>query len=267
MAILHQIELYGIEFSHSIDKAPRDEDFLPHIHDTYELFCLVKGDVDYMVEGNLYKLRAGAVMLMRSSETHKLVVNKSTEYERYVLNFAPSVISRACFSAELLSPYRKRALGEKNMYTPSELSTMPVTYFERMIEESAYINEKVGVLPSLLSLLCDISSAFSKKEENGGELQRDREIINYVNDNLTSDITIEKIAAWAHLSPSQVSRIFKNATGTSVHSYIIAKRLILFNKKVSRGKGVIEACHECGFYDYSSFYRLYKKRFGKAPTE
>ena len=42
---------------------------------------------------------------------------------------------------------------------------------------------------------------------------------------------------------------------------------VLFNKKVSRGKGVIEACHECGFYDYSSFYRLYKKRFGKAPTE
>jgi AraC-like DNA-binding protein len=84
---------------------------------------------------------------------------------------------------------------------------------------------------------------------------------------LTKELTIEKIAEEMHISPSQVSRIFKRATGKSPHSYITTKRLLLFNKKKRAGTGVIDACHECGFRDYSAFYRLYKKHFNKAPTE
>ena len=68
--------------SHTVTKAPNDIDFELHIHDGYELLCLVRGDVSYIVEGQKYKLSPGALMLMRSSETHKLVVEKSTEYER-----------------------------------------------------------------------------------------------------------------------------------------------------------------------------------------
>lgn len=269
MGILQSIEGEGFALSHSIDIAPRDTDFPSHIHDCYELFCLVKGRVDYVVEGRLYKLRSGAIMLMRSSETHKLVVNKSSEYERYVLNFTPSLLLNAGFSAELLAPYRKRGLGEKNLYLPEEFEyAQPVSYLEKMIFEGECINNRDAILSGLASLLCAISVAFNKKQEQAREVAPvEKEIISFVNENLINDITIEKIADHVHISPSQVSRIFKSATGTSPHNYIITKRLIMFNKKISKGKGAIEACYECGFRDYSAFYRLYKKRFGKAPSK
>lgn len=268
MGVLREISGKGIRLSHSLDKMPKKDDFESHIHDNYELFCLVRGDVDYIVEGNLYKLHSGAIMLMRSSETHRLIVNKSTEYERYVLNFSPSVILSAGVSQDILAPYRARALGERNMYKEGELfGTSAIACLEKAFENSKYIEPKDAILSSLLSLLCDILRAFNEKGEGAERREPYREIISYVNENLTTDITIEKIASHMHVSPTQASRIFKSATGASVHSYIIAKRLILFNKKLARGKGVIEACHECGFRDYSSFYRLYKKRFGKAPTQ
>ncbi len=268
MGVVKEIMGEGIVLSHSVDKMPKRDDFESHIHDTYELFCLVRGDVDYMVEGNLYKLHSGAIMLMRSSETHRLIVNKSTEYERYVLNFSPSAILKTGISPKVLEPYRQRALGQRNMYTEGELfGTSAITYIEKMFENSKYLEPNDAILYPLLSLLSDILRAFYEKGEGTQRADFNNEIISYVNENLTSDITIEKIAEHMHISPSQVSRVFKSATGASVHSYIIAKRLILFNKKLARGKGVIEACHECGFHDYSSFYRLYKKRFGKAPTE
>ncbi len=268
MAVLNAIEIEGFSLSHSIDEAPRDSDFPSHIHDSYEIFCLVRGNVDYIVEGTLYKLKSGAIMLMRPSETHKLIVNKSTEYERYVINFSGSLFSGTPFSMELLSPFKKRGLGEENMYLSSELGSISaLAQIEKMINECGTFNKNDAIISNLSSLLSSINSAFNIKEKKLPTKGADAEIISYVNENLTSDLTIEKIARKMHISPSQVSRVFKKSTGKSPHSYITAKRLILFNKKLRNGLGVIEACHECGFNDYSSFYRLYKKHFGKAPTE
>ena len=268
MAVLNLVEIEGFALSHSIDKAPKDSDFPTHIHDSYEIFCLVRGNVDYIVEGTLYRLKPGAIMLMRPSETHKLIVNKSTEYERYVLNFSSSLFSKSMFSDELLAPFKKRELGEENMYSSGELGTVSaIAQIEKMLYECSNINKRDAIISNLTSLLCSINSAFGIKEKKSPAKGLDTEMISFVNENLISDLTIEKIASQMHISPSQVSRVFKRATGKSPHSYINAKRLILFNKKVRNGKGVIEACHECGFSDYSSFYRLYKKHFGKAPGQ
>ncbi len=269
MGILKSINGEGFSLSHSLDEQPKNSDFTSHIHDSYELLCLVKGKVDYMVEGNLYKLHQGAVMLMRPSETHNLIINKNTEYERYVLNFTPSLILDAGFSRDMLAPFRKRGLGEKNMYLAEELDHIaPSVYFEKMFAEGEYLSPRDAVLSSLLSLLSEINVAFNKKGETHiAENQMEKELIALVNEHLTEDITIEKIATSLHISPSQVSRLFKRATNTSIHNYIITKRLILFNKKLDKGMGVLEACHECGFRDYSAFYRLYKKRFGTPPTK
>ncbi len=269
MAVIEHIENELFTLSHSIDKKPSVTDFHPHIHDYYELFCFVKGDANYSVEGNLYKLQSGAIMLMRPSETHKLVLNSSDEYERYVLNFSPSLLSSMGLSKELLSAFKERELGQKNLYLPSEFSHVsPLLFFEKMFLESKVINPRDAVLSNFASLLCQIKLAFSKKDEQQStENQLERDIIWFVNENLTRDITTNDIADYVHLSPSQVSRIFKRATGTSIHDYIITKRLILFNKLVDRGESISSAYKKCGFSDYSSFYRLYKKRFGASPSK
>lgn len=269
MSILRELVCEDFRLTHSVDEEPSSEDFSSHIHDDYELFCLVKGSVDYMVEGKPYKLVPGAIMLMRSSETHNLVVNKRTEYERYVLNFKPSFILGNGFSREILAPYRERGLGEKNMYLPTDFDGTPIqAYLERAFAQKEYLSEKTVALSALSAMLCEINVAFNcEKEPQGSQNELQAELIAYVNENLTGELTIESISNHFHMSTSQICRIFKSATQTSVHNYITTKRLILFNKKVAKGKGVIEACHECGFRDYSSFYRLYKKRFGKAPKK
>ena len=269
MAVLKSIEGEGFSLHHSYDKAPRDTDFPPHIHENYELFCLVNGEVDYMVEGNLYSLSGGSVIIMRSGETHKLVVNKSTEYERYVLSFSPSILSKIGISDELLAPFRKRALGEKNMYKESELGLIsPILYFEKMLSEAKIVGTQNAVLSSLASLICSINAAFYEKDEP--ILQKnniEREIISYINENLSKEIKIEDVAAHVHISASHLCRIFKRATGTSVYNFITAKRLVLYSRNRKKGMGVIEASRKSGFSDYSAFYRLYKKRFGICPQE
>ncbi len=265
MAHLSHYEGEDFSFSHSYDKEPKDCYFPLHIHDNHELFCLVKGDVGYIVEGRRYKLYPGTLLLMRSSESHKLIVNSTSEYERYVINFSSDFLLKNGFDSTILSPLFARELGQKNRYSPKDFSNLsPISFFEKLEAESKIITPKCAVLSNLSALLCCINVAFLRKSNRDSD---ESGIISFVNENLTKDLTVSEIAEYAHLSPSQLSRVFKKLSGTSVHEYILSKRIILFHEKVKAGMGATQASTECGFRDYSSFYRLYKKRFGCAPTK
>ena len=265
MAVISSFTGEGFSFSHSVDLSPKDSYFPLHIHSDLELFCLVKGKVGYVVEGRKYKLYPGTVLLMRSSESHKLIVNEEAEYERYVINFSPEFLTANGFSQELLAPYFNRELGQKNGYSLKDFENLsPIFFFEKTEREAEIITPKNAVLSNLSALLGSVNVAFLNKSNRDTE---ESGIIAFVNENLTKDISINDIAAFAHLSPSQLSRVFKSLTGTSVYEYILTKRLILFHEKKRQGKSAIKASSECGFHDYSAFYRLYKKRYGVSPTK
>lgn len=265
MALISYYEGSGFSFSHSCDREPKDSYFPLHIHDSHELFCLVKGDVGYIVEGRKYKLYPGTLLLMRSSESHKLIVNSAAEYERYVINFTSDFLLQSGFDHSILTPLFSRELGQKNRYSPKDFENLtPLSFFEKLELEASVISPKSAALSNISALLSAINIAFLKKSNKDTDEGR---IIAYINENLTADITLEEIASQVHLSPSQLSRVFKRLSGTSVHEYILSKRLIMFHEKVKNGLGVIEASAECGFRDYSAFYRLYRKRFGMSPTK
>ena len=59
---------------------------------------------------------------------------------------------------------------------------------------------------------------------------------------------------------------FKEQTGYSIGSYLSTKRLLLAKELILSGKPITDVCYECGFKNYSTFSRAYKKCFGADPV-
>lgn len=93
------------------------------------------------------------------------------------------------------------------------------------------------------------------------------EIIHYINENLASDLTIETLSDKFFLSKYHMMRKFKEETGYSMHQYILEKRILAARNLILEGSAATVASVECGFKDYSTFSRAYKKLLGRLPSE
>ncbi len=128
---------------------------------------------------------------------------------------------------------------------------------------------RVKVLANLFKLLDGISSAYLKRgiTEELSPRSLPEQIVAYVNAHLSEELSVPALAELFFLSPSQFSRVFKQATGAAPWEYITIKRLTAAREKIRSGFSAQDAGESCGFKDYSAFYRSYVKYFGCSPKE
>ena len=120
------------------------------------------------------------------------------------------------------------------------------------------------LVPALLTLLLTAKPRETRTSSDARSVGV--RMVDFVNSHLCDPVTVPMVAEEFYMSVSQVSRVFKATTGTTLGQYSLTKRLLKARRRISAGIPVQKAAHDCGFGCYSSFYRLYKKHFGTAPS-
>lgn len=116
-----------------------------------------------------------------------------------------------------------------------------------------------------LNELCSRDSFYFTKEESIHHelVQRVNE---YIEEHMSETILVEDLAGCVHMSKYYFLRRFKELTGMTVHSYLNNKRLMYSCEGLKEGMTIGEVWGKCGFSDYSSFLRNFRKEYGMSPT-
>ena len=91
--------------------------------------------------------------------------------------------------------------------------------------------------------------------------------LSYIGENLYTIRDISEVADAVFVTESYLYRLFKRELFKSPKKYITEKRLLLAQNGLKKGKRPTEVAAECGFEDYTTFYRNYTELFGKSPSE
>jgi AraC family transcriptional regulator len=93
-----------------------------------------------------------------------------------------------------------------------------------------------------------------------------RRVTEYIEDNLTKDLTLAQIADVAHMSPHYFSRAFRKSTGIPPHKYVIDRRIEKAKILLSDNHlPLVEVGLSVGFQNQSHFTTLFHKRTGVTP--
>ncbi|RZL40802.1 MAG: AraC family transcriptional regulator [Pedobacter sp.] len=100
-------------------------------------------------------------------------------------------------------------------------------------------------------------------------IKRVNRILNFIDQNIDSELSLEKVAAIGHYSPFHLHRIFKEVTNETLNAYITRKRIektaamLMHRKELT----ITDIYLQNGFSSNSSFTRAFKKFYGVSPTE
>ena len=248
---------------HSLDESPSPSEFYMHAHERMEILYFLSGDAQYLVEGSVYPLHPGELLIMNRAEAHKLQLLSAQPYERIVMHFSPSVLRGFDPDGLLLRVFAEKPLGRQNHYASPKFSALFSEFDAPGSPEHLRIHMLL-ILANVLYTLCSLSEAAASAADKPVSVSQ--QILQYVNLHLFEDISLSSVSRAFFLSASQLGRVFRQATGSSVGEYIRVKRLLAARERIVAGSTPTDACAAGGFQDYLTFFRAYKAKFGCTPS-
>lgn len=253
-------------------KDDRGTEMDAHYHEFHKLTFVLSGSGDYVVEGRRYQVQPGDVILVGSRSVHKPEFAVGDLYERIILYISPLLLKEASTEDYDLNEVFSGARGHV-LRSGSEFRRGFLTLMLRLESELAG-NAPGRVILSRCILLRSLVELGREMGKTGSDLPgpvaskdgKILEILRYLDENLTADISIDDLANLFYISKYHMMRRFREEAGISIHTYLSDKRLLLARDMMSGGASATEACFACGFRSYSAFSRAYSKLFGTTPT-
>lgn len=249
---------YENKFQLKEDKS-HDED---HIHDFYELYINLVGDVSFLVEGNLYAINRGDVVISSPNDVHRCIYHSDCIHEHFCIwfkdfPFAQENLKTKFKEVKLVSlPDGQKELLLQYCFGAYENSNKddPLTGFK-------FIHDFFGILDMVCS---NASESFSVKAQSLPESFSC--IVDYINQ-FYGDVncTVGNICEKFFVSKSTLCRRFKRYFQTTPSDYLESKRLSESKRMLLTGQSVSSVCLNCGFSDCSYFIMRFRKKFGISP--
>lgn len=253
----------------------RSREFEYHYHDFDKFIYFISGKADYMIEGKKYSLEPHDIILVNRNEIHKPMVDFSIPYERIIIYIEHDFIEgfrqhdydlTACFGRtqeEKAHRVRFPAVDTRQLYET-------LCRMEKNDKDRGYAAELYGEILFLEFMIQLNRACIDNKYAYHPTAKYNKKIIDiiqFINENLAKELSIDKLAEQFYMSKYHMMRQFKEETGYSIHQYISEKRLLAAKAMILKGTPATTAALECGFRDYSTFARAFKKKMGCLPSE
>lgn len=241
-----------------------------HYHEFCKLLLLRSGDGSYWIEGQQYLLQPGDVVLVGDGCPHRPEFAPGSPYERIILYISPEFLRKnSTPDCDLMEYFFGGRVLRPQSSTARQLWDL-AEHLEQELSGSEY-GRVILSTGQLLRLMVEVC----RQLRGGDALQpgaaapksgRIRQIMDYIDEHLTEELSVDQIAEHFYLSKFHMMRLFRSDVGTGIYNYITQRRLQLARELISQGLPATESCFRSGFGSYSSFTRAYGKYFGTTPT-
>ncbi len=242
-----------------------------HVHECCEvLFCL-SGGKNFLINDRIYEVNDGDVFIINQFEPHKITFNSDKVFSRFVLQVHPAFLFNSSTESTDLSKcffLRTENISHKISLSDEELKDFQQNFMK--LKNNFKYGDDILKTSTVLEILIRLNLIFNERCKETKYLPSDNNVlvlksVSYINQHLSEELTLEKIAKNSYISVNKLGKLFKTHLGTTVTKYIISRRITEAKKLLKNGKTVSETSELCGFGDYANFIRTFKNIVGTSP--
>ena len=245
-----------------------------HNHDGYEIVLFLRGDVNIMIEPDIFKMKRGDMFFTSPLVFHGLDLEDINSYERIVINIQFEYLKElGDEETDFSTLFRSDDSPNMNhIVIPEEALPEFIEMAERLhdcMDSTSFGHSALSkaLLVEFMLKALECSGGASPQKKNSLVPQVVSRIFEYIDSNIQDDITISSMANDLHYSSDHLSRVFSEATGDSLKHYINAKKIVLAQRLLLSNHSPYDVCFMVGYNNYSSFSRRFSKQIGMSPKQ
>jgi AraC-like DNA-binding protein len=268
--------LFPFSFIYQDTKSPQKE--LPdHIHDYYEIVYVYSGKGTFFIDDIFYDMKQGDVFLIPNNIIHRAMPDKDEPVTSTIIFFSPTLLYNVLLD-DSFSYLNLFEMAAKIKHYKISLQLEHQKKIEQQllnISQETIKNELGSRHASLLIVHQIILELYRAHIDNKQHIVESntygpnwiKEILVYINNNLSHPLTLTELANEALVSTSHFSRVFKQTTGMGLTVYLNHKRVIKAKELLLKTNQNISLIAEmCGFESITHFHRIFKKYIEMTPA-
>lgn len=230
-----------------------------HYHDFLELYYLVSGECNCLIEDTLFQLSAGDIMIIPPRLIHQSSY-KTSRHARLLLH-----CSYHYFPSLIYDLTAQKSYVYRNLHITSDAFAILSRIEQELQHQDTFTQELIkSYLYQFFVLLSRNPNQYKNNREGNLYIKK---ILNEVHLNYDSDISLADFACRGSVSREHLSRLFKSETGISFQEYLISLRLknaqeLLVQKPKWK---ISQVAYSCGFHDSNYFSGKFKQAYGLSP--
>lgn len=252
-----------------------DKNIYSHSHDFFEMYLLISGRVVYNTAGSSFYLQPGDFLFINRRQEHfPEMLDFSIPYERLALQVSPQILNMLSLDGVDLSECFTKDTFRVYHYPPSiraKLSALLEELITLYTGEDVYGRQILG--------RCCLAQFFVEVNKHNNDPQifsfnRDNKemgilslVDQYFKNHMDRQITVAQLSDYFYMNRYYFMHRFKEISGMTIYQYILHLRLNAAEEMVRNGATISSASQQCGFGDYSNYYRCFKKEYGMAPRD
>jgi AraC-like DNA-binding protein/mannose-6-phosphate isomerase-like protein (cupin superfamily) len=256
---------------------PHDLTEVEHHHDFCELVLVTRGSAMHWLEGRDFPVTAGDVFLLQGQQRHYFHDRNNLDllnimYDPKKIGLPENELRRMpgyCALFMLEPAYRRQHRFESRLH----LGRIPLARVQQLADEMEKECEEktagyeAALRAKLIELIVYLARAYNFSEATEARaLLRVGHVIGALENDFSKDWKLEDLLKIAHMSRSNLMRVFRKATGQAPIDYLLRLRIqkamtLLRTSAVP----VTEIAFQTGFNDSNYFARQFRKITGRSP--
>lgn len=253
-----------------------------HWHDELEIIYVKSGTLNVTISGENYIGNQGEAFVVSPGNLH-FMGSKTGEVDYYTFLFPLEYVSfqsNDLLEKEVMSPLRHgklmikpqvgdcvRDICEELIAVQLPSSALLTVGGERKVipEMSVQLNIKSILLQFFQKML---QYDFIVQNSTSGRNTTEKEMISYIQQNYTGEISLKQFGEQFHLSEKYISRYFKEHFHITLSQYINHLRMEHARQLLQETTlSVTEVAMRSGYENVSYFIRSFKKMYGMSPLK
>lgn len=251
--------------------------FLWHWHPEIELTWIMSGEIEYQINDTTYKLSAGDGIFGNSNSLHtgrKITGHQCTYlsitfHPRFLYGYENSILQTKYVGFITSNEsWSSLALKQDVEWQKNILDTMKEIY---KLSQKETIDYELTVHQKLMTIWHTLYLYYSSLPEQGNKtpihVQRLKEILTFIHNNYTTDISLDEIAEYTSLSKSECCRFFKKHMNMTIFDYILYYKIQKSLPLLSEDQSITDTALSVGFSSASYYTQIFKRYMKCTPLQ